>query len=147
MQGNAVTETMKIDYRIGNDLDLDELIDVYRDSTLGLRRPVDDRERMKQMLERANLVVSAWDGDKLVGVARSLSDYCYATYLSDLAVRLAYQRKGIGKELIEQTRREGGKATVLLFAAPAAVDYYPHIGFRAGSGWMLAPKLGNAPVE
>ena len=131
---------MDIQYRIGNDLDLDAVIDVYRDSTLGLRRPVDDRERMKQMLAQANLVVSAWDGDRMVGISRSLSDFCYATYLSDLAVRVAYQRKGIGRELICRTQREGGKARVLLFAAPAAVDYYPHVGFRAGSGWILDPS-------
>src|SRR5262245_38316707 len=79
---------MTITYRLGNDLDLDTVIDLYRDSTLGLRRPVDDRPRMKQMLERANLVVSAWDSDLMVGISRSLSDFCYATYLSDLAVRL-----------------------------------------------------------
>ena len=128
---------MQIEYRIGNALDLDTVIDVYRDSTLGERRPVDDRARMQQMLERANLVVTAWDGDRMVGIARSLSDFCYATYLSDLAVRLQYQRKGIGKELIRRTQVAGGKATILLFAAPAAVDYYPRVGFSAGSGWIL----------
>jgi ribosomal protein S18 acetylase RimI-like enzyme len=124
-------------YRIGNDVDLDAFIDVYRDSTLGERRPVDDRARMQQMLERANLVVTAWDGERLVGVARSLSDFCYATYLSDIAVRRHYQRRGIGRELIRRTQQEGGKATVYLFAAPKAVDYYPRVGFGAGSGWML----------
>ena len=133
-------------YRVGNDLDLDAVVDVYRDSTLGLRRPVDDRERMKQMLERANLVVSAWDGDRLVGIARSLTDFCYATYLSDLAVRRAYQRKGIGNALIERTQHEGGRATIFLFAAPAAVDYYPRVGFRAGSGWIRDPDSPSEPA-
>jgi predicted N-acetyltransferase YhbS len=126
-----------IGYRVGNDIDLDAFIDVYRDSTLGERRPVDDRERMQQMLARANLVVSAWDGERIIGVARSLSDFCYATYLSDIAVRLPYQRRGVGRELIRRTQAEGGKATVYLFAAPKAVDYYPRVGFGAGSGWML----------
>ena len=126
-----------IGYRIGNEIDLDAFIDVYRDSTLGERRPVDDRERMRQMLARANLVVTAWDGERLIGVARSLSDFCYATYLSDIAVRLGYQRKGVGRELVRRTQEEGGRATVFLFAAPKAVDYYPRIGFAAGSGWML----------
>ena len=126
-----------ITYRTGNDLDLDAFIDVYRDSTLGERRPIDDRALMKRMLDHANLVVSAWDGNLLVGVSRSLSDFCYATYLSDLAVRLAYQKRGIGRELIKQTQDAGGEAMVFLFAAPKAVDYYPRIGFTAGSGWML----------
>jgi predicted N-acetyltransferase YhbS len=128
-----------IGYRVGNDVDLDAFIDVYRDSTLGERRPVDDRERMRQMLQRANLVVTAWDGEKLIGVARSLSDFCYATYLADIAVRLAYQRHGVGRELIRRTQVEGGQATVFLFAAPKAVDYYPRVGFAAGSGWVLRP--------
>ena len=128
---------MEITYRLGNDLDLDALIDVYRDSTLGARRPVDDRARMEQMLARANLVVSAWDGGLLIGVARSLSDFCYATYLSDIAVRLSYQRTGVGRELIRRTQEAGGRANVVLLAAPAAVDYYPRVGFSAASGWIL----------
>ena len=126
-----------IEYRLGNDVDLDVVIDVYRDSTLGERRPVDERERMKQMLAAANLVVTAWDGDLMVGVARSLSDFTFCTYLSDIAVRRSHQRSGIGKELMRQTQQAGGTATVFLFAAPAAVDYYPHVGFTAGSGWYL----------
>ena len=128
-----------VSYRVGNDIDLDAFVDVYRDSTLGERRPVDDRDRMQQMLERANLVVSAWDEGRLIGIARSISDFTYATYLSDIAVRLAYQRQGVGRELIRRTQAEGGRATVFLFAAPKAVDYYPRIGFSPASGWVLRP--------
>jgi predicted N-acetyltransferase YhbS len=128
-----------ITYRLGNDLDIDAVIDVYRSSTLGEHRPVDDREMMRTMLAAANLVVSAWDGGKLVGVSRSLSDFAFCTYLSDLAVRLEYQRQGIGKELMRRTQKSGKAATVFLFAAPAAVAYYEHVGFTAGSGWMLTP--------
>jgi predicted N-acetyltransferase YhbS len=128
-----------ITYRLGNDVDLDAVIDVYRSSTLGERRPVDDRETMEKMLAAANLVVTAWDGDRLVGVSRSLSDFAFCTYLSDLAVRLEYQRQGIGKELMRRTQKAGKSATVFLFAAPAAVEYYEHVGFTAGSGWMLTP--------
>ncbi|HEX3597370.1 MAG TPA: GNAT family N-acetyltransferase [Polyangiaceae bacterium] len=133
-----------VNYRVGNVLDLDEVIDVYRSSTLGERRPVDDRARMSAMLERANLVVSAWEGSRMIGIARSLSDFAFCTYLSDLAVRREHQRQGIGRELIRRTQAEGGAATVLLFAAPAAVDYYPRVGFTAGSGWMLK---ANEPVR
>jgi GNAT superfamily N-acetyltransferase len=132
-----------ITYRTGNDLDLDEFIDVYRNCSLGPRRPVDDRERMRKMLATANLVVTAWDGDRMVGVARSVTDFCYCTYLSDLAVRESHQRLGIGKELIRRTQDEGGLETrLILLAAPAAVDYYPHIGFEQHhSCWMLPPGV------
>ena len=76
-----------IAYRTGNDLDIDQVIDLYVASTLGERRPVADRARMQRMLSNANLVVTAWDGALLVGIARSLTDFAYVTYLSDLAVR------------------------------------------------------------
>ena len=89
------------------------------------------------MLAGTNLVFSAWDGARLVGLARSLSDFAYCTYCSDLAVDVAYQRQGIGKELLRLTHEAGKPASLLLFAAPAAVGYYPHVGFEAGSGWLL----------
>lgn len=129
-----------ISYRSGNELDLDAVLELYRASTLGERRPVDDRERMALMLRNANLLVTGWDGELLVGIARSVSDFSYATYLSDLAVRLSHQRRGIGRELINRTRELGGQATVILLSAPQAVDYYPRVGFtQHPQAWLLAP--------
>lgn len=130
-----------ITYRIGNDLNLDAVIELYRASTLGERRPVDDRGRMQAMLANANLVVTAWEGELLVGIARSVSDFSFATYLSDLAVRLSYQKQGVGRELIRRTQERGGRATVILLSAPKAVDYYPRIGMKPHpSAWMLKPE-------
>lgn len=127
-----------ITYKTGNDLDLDVMIDLYVDSTLGARRPVDDRARMAAMLANANLVITAWDGDALVGMSRSVTDWVYATYLSDLAVRLSYQKQGIGKELMRLTQAAAPQASVILLAAPAAREYYPHVGFtRHDSAWWL----------
>ncbi len=119
-----------ITYRLGNDLDLDAAIELYRASTLGERRPVADRARMAAMLAHANLVVRAWDGALLVGLARSLSDFSYCTYRADLAVRASHQRRGIGRELIRRSREAGGAAQIILLAAPAAEGYYPRLGFR-----------------
>jgi ribosomal protein S18 acetylase RimI-like enzyme len=126
-----------ITYRTGNTLDLDAVVDVYRDCTLGAHRPVEDRAAMEAMLRGANLVVTAWDDERLVGIARSLSDFVFCTYLSDLAVRTAYQRQGIGRELMRRTQKEGKTATIFLFAAAEAEPYYPHVGFSPGSGWVL----------
>jgi predicted N-acetyltransferase YhbS len=128
---------MAIIYNIGNDLDLDVVMDVYRTSTLGNRRPIDDPIRMAQMLRGANLVITAWDDAKMVGIARSLTDHTYCTYLADLAVRADYQRQGIGKELMRRTQAAAAPATIYLFAAPDAVPYYPHTGFTAGDGFIL----------
>lgn len=124
-------------YKAGKQLDLDAVIAVYRSSTLGKRRPIQDRARMRAMLDGSQIVVTAWDRSRLVGIARSISDFVYCTYLSDLAVDARYQRRGIGRELVRRTKALGGRAALVLFAAPQAVEYYPHIGFTAGSGWML----------
>jgi len=134
-------------YRTGNDLDLDQVIDLYVASTLGERRPVDDRDRMQRMLANANLVITAWDGEQLVGIARSVTDGVYCTYLSDLAVRLSHQRAGIGMELMRLTQAAAPQAMLILLAAPKAVDYYPHVGFtRHESCWIVRPgeEIGKA---
>ncbi len=128
-----------IEYRLGNVLDIDAVTDLYRASTLGERRPIDDPSIMRSMLEHANLVVTAWDGPLLVGISRTLTDFLYVGYLADLAVRDTHQRLGIGTELIRRTReRMGPRSHIVLLAAPKAVDYYPRIGFtRHESAWML----------
>ena len=129
-----------IEYRTGNELDVEMVRDLYRASTLAERRPVDDTERFSRMLRHANLVIAAWDGDVLVGIARSVSDFSYVTYLSDLAVRVSHQRQGIGKELMRRTQAAAPQATLLLLAAPAAADYYPHVGFtHHPQAWLLPP--------
>ncbi len=113
-------------YQTGNNLDLDQVIELYRASTLGERRPVDDRERMRKMVANANLVITAWDGELLVGIARSVTDFCYTTYLADLAVRVSHQRQGIGRELIRRTQDACTPETrLVLLSAPKAVSYYP----------------------
>jgi predicted N-acetyltransferase YhbS len=100
------------------------------------------------MMRHANLVVTAWDGGVPVGISRSLTDFSYVCYLADLAVRVSHQKSGIGRELIERTRAElGPRAMIVLLSAPAAVEYYPKLGFtRHGSAWVLKagePLLGN----
>jgi ribosomal protein S18 acetylase RimI-like enzyme len=131
----------QITYRTGNDLDLEEVIALYVASTLGERRPVGERETMRAMLDNSNLVITAWDGKHMVGIARTLTDFVYVGYLSDLAVHKEYQRRGIGVELIRLTRAAmGPSARIVLLSAPAAVEYYPRIGFtQHQSAWVLHP--------
>lgn len=138
-----------IAYRHGNDLDLDQVIELYGASTLGERRPVDNRATMESMLKHANLVVTAWDGQLLVGIARTLSDFAYVGYLADLAVRASHQRRGIGTELIRQTREHmGADSMLVLLAAPKAADYYPKIGFtQHRSAWTLGASDPLGPAR
>ena|ERR1700683_2495217 len=117
-----------VTFQIEENLSVEEFKEVLETSTLGERRPVDEPERLAKMLEHGNLIVTARDNKKLVGVSRSLTDFLYCTYLSDLAVHKDYQKRGIGKELIRQTKLATPKAKLILLSAPKAVDYYPKIG-------------------
>lgn len=130
---------MHIDYRINQEISADQFITLLRQSTLAERRPVEDRACMEGMVKHANLIVSAWHGDALVGIARSMTDFHYACYLSDLAVHLDYQQQGIGKQLQLITQEQlGSQCKLILIAAPAANDYYAHIGYTNNPRcWVL----------
>jgi GNAT superfamily N-acetyltransferase len=130
-----------ITYRTDATVTPDQLIDLYRATSLGARRPIDDAEIVADMIHHSNLLVTAWEGSLLVGVARSLSDRSYVAYLSDLAVRDSYQRLGIGRALVRRSLDQlGPRARLVLFAAPEAEEFYPRIGFeRVDSGWMARP--------
>lgn len=118
----------EIIYAVEKSLDVSEFVEVLKNSTLAERRPINDVQRILSMCNNSNLTVTARLDGKLIGVARSITDFVYCTYLSDLAVDTKYQKKGIGKRLIEETKKQTPQAKLILLSAPAAVDYYPKIG-------------------
>ncbi len=130
---------MSIDYKINHNITIEQFLGLLKASTLAERRPVGDLACMQGMLENASLLVTAWDGDLLVGVARSITDFHYACYLSDLAVHADYQRRGIGRSLQHLTQRQlGPQCKLILVAAPAAHAYYEKIGFTHNPRcWVL----------
>jgi ribosomal protein S18 acetylase RimI-like enzyme len=128
---------MSIAYQIEESISPKELAEVFVNSTI--RRPVDDLSRLQQMIDKADLLITARDGTQLIGVARSLTDFCFACYLSDLAVDKAYQHHGIGKELVRLTREAIGPGTMLLLvSAPEAMSYYSKLGFeKMDRAWWI----------
>ena len=130
---------MNVDYRLESNLSPAEFIDVLVRSTLAERRPVDRPEVIAAMLGHADIVLTARMEARLVGVSRAITDFSYCTYLSDLAVDEAYQRQGIGRELIRRTHEAAGPGThLILLAAPKARTYYPHIGMKPhDSCWVI----------
>jgi predicted N-acetyltransferase YhbS len=130
---------MIIHYRDDVAITVEAAIDLYRRSTLGERRPVDRPDIFAAMLKHADLTITAWDGDRLVGIARTLTDFGYAAYLADLAVDAEYQRRGIGRRLVAETRaRLWPECMIVLLAAPQANDYYARLGFSHNPrAWVL----------
>ncbi len=130
---------MPVDYRVNVPVGVEAAIELYNRSTLGERRPVNRPDIFAEMLKHANLTITAWDGERLVGIARSLTDWAYVAYLADLAVDADYQKQGIGKRLIAETRqRLWPECMIVLLAAPLANDYYPKLGFEHNPrAWVL----------
>jgi len=134
---------MDIDYHLESHSEIrpEEFIDLLERSTLAERRPVNEAETIRRMLKHADIIVTARAGGLLVGISRAITDYSFCTYLSDLAVDLEYQRRGIGKELIARTHEAAGRnTTLILLAAPKARTYYPHVGMQAHDSCWIIPR-------
>ena len=115
-------------YKIENNLSVEDFKAVLIKSTLAERRPVNEPGRLLNMVKQGNLIITAREQGKLIGVSRSLTDFSFCTYLSDLAVIKEFQKKGIGKELIRQTKLAAPLAKLILLSAPDAIQYYTKIG-------------------
>ena len=128
-----------INYTDKADISVAQAIGLYNASTLGERRPVNRPDIFEGMLKNTDVLISAWHEDKLVGISRTLTDYTYVAYLADLAVDADYQKQGIGKRMIEETRiRLGKECAIVLLAAPRANDYYVKLGFEHNPrAWVL----------
>ena len=119
---------MEITYKFDIVPTADQIIELYNNA--GLPRPTNDKERITKIYENSNLIVTAWDDTKLVGVSRSITDWAWSCYLADLAVCREYKQSGIGKKLIDLTKEKVGEQTmVLLLSVPTAIGYYPKVGF------------------
>jgi ribosomal protein S18 acetylase RimI-like enzyme len=131
---------MVISYKVNANVEPHQLAQLF--SASGIKRPSEDLSRIKKMIDHANLTITAWDGDRLVGVARALTDFSFCCYLSDLAVDKEYQKQGIGHEMVSEIQKHiGEESNLLLLAAPESIDYYPKIGFdRIANAYLIQRK-------
>lgn len=130
---------MQITYSFEKIPSAEEVILLYNRS--GLPRPTDDIERIRKMFTHSNLIVTAWDESKLVGVSRSITDWVWSCYLADLAVDPDYKRSGIGKKLIQMTQEKlGDESMILLLSVPTAMEYYPKVGFDKENRSFMIPR-------
>lgn len=137
---NFKIKNMEITYRLDAVPSAEAVAELYENA--GLPRPIGDVERIGQMYANSNLIVTAWDGDLLVGAARSITDWVWSCYLADLAVRQDYKKSGIGKKLIRITREKvGEQSMVLLLSVPSAMEYYPKVGFERQESSFIIKRL------
>lgn len=124
------------------DLAAEEFAALLHASGLYTRRPT-DLSRLQAMLRGAQLVVTARDAGRLVGLARSITDWAYCLYCSDLCVASDYQGQGIGKALLARTAAEAPAVkTCLLLSAPAAISFYEAAGFPRHNGAFVFAARG-----
>jgi GNAT superfamily N-acetyltransferase len=141
----------EIVYGLEPSLSPEAFVDLLERSTLAERRPVGEPHTIRGMLEHADLIVTARLGSAdgaLIGLSRAITDYSFCTYLSDLAVDAAFQKLGIGRELIRRTHEAAGLGTMLiLLAAPKAREYYPHIGMQGHDSCWIIPRTAPSAGE
>jgi len=130
-----------IRYQAEPDLSVAEFESVLQASGLAARRPTDPA-RLNAMLRGAQLVITARDGGRLVGVARSITDWVYCLYCSELCVAQAHQGQGIGRSLLMETAKAAPKVkTCLLLSAPGAESFYEGAGYkRHGAAFIFASR-------
>lgn len=129
----------EVSYQINESIKPEELSNVFKVS--GIKRPFNDLKRLQKMIENSNVLITAWDNELLIGVARALTDYSYCCYLSDLAVDKDYQHQGIGKELVKLLQEHiGEEVSLLLLSSPTAMEYYPKIGFKKIENGFKIPR-------
>ncbi len=142
LSGNEATgATSSGGFSLRNDVrpDAQTIADLYRRSPL--YRPVDDVARIAAMYLGSTIVITAWDGDKLVGILRGWTDGAYDGYVCDLAVDPDYQKQGVGRALLERVTAQSPRIQWVLRASKIASEYYSHLGWeKIDNGWMWLRK-------
>jgi N-acetylglutamate synthase-like GNAT family acetyltransferase len=131
---------LNIQYHLNTNLSPNEFIEILKNSTLGERRPIYDINAINGMIKNADIIITATLNNQIIGIARAVTDFTFCCYLSDLAVDKNYQKKGIGKKLIQKVQEQiNDKCKLILLAAPDATSYYPKIGFiQHNSAWTIS---------
>jgi ribosomal protein S18 acetylase RimI-like enzyme len=129
---------MSLSYRDTHDIDIEQLAALF--ASVGWQARAADRARLRQQVAGAMFVVSAWDGDKLAGFARAISDGATNAYISTVAILPAYQRQGIGRELIHRLISGRKGLLFVLHANPAVTEFYLKCGFEHAENMLRIPR-------
>jgi len=107
-----------------------ELKELY--DSVGWSVYTSNMERLEQALRNSSHLVTARDGDRLVGLARCVSDDISIAYIQDILVDPEYQHRGIGRVLLQDCleRYPHVRQKVLLTDdRPEQLRFYKALGF------------------
>ncbi len=111
------------------DIDPAQLVRLYRQAPWAQGRTLEDA---RAMLSHTDVVISAWDGDKLVGFGRVLTDYTYRASIWDVIVDKSYQGQKIGTELVQRILHHPSLKKVELFwLCTRMPGFYEKLGFSS----------------
>lgn len=119
-----------IQYSENGRIPFEKLLDLY--NSVGWTAYTKDLNVMKKLLPGALSYTSAWDGDRLVGLIRTVGDGCSILYIQDLLVHPDYQRQGIGQTLVTQTVAAAENIRQIFLSAEnteKTVQFYRSVGF------------------
>ena len=105
----------------------EELARLFDLAPLGKNR---DPEKLETAFRNSLLKVFAFDGTKLVGAGRALSDGVWRAAIYDVAVLPEYQGKGIGSAIVRQLVDCARVDVIMLYAEPGREEFYEQFGFR-----------------
>jgi N-acetylglutamate synthase-like GNAT family acetyltransferase len=121
-----------IDYRDTHEIDLDQLEALLRAG--GFKDK--ERSRLEQQVSGARYVVSAWEGERLVGFARAISDGATNAYVSSVAVLPEYRGRGIGRAMIVRLLEGKDGILFVLHARAEVKEFYVRCGFSEADDMM-----------
>ncbi|HSQ60000.1 MAG TPA: GNAT family N-acetyltransferase [Acidobacteriota bacterium] len=110
-------------------VDVPQLLDLYRITWWAADRTL---EQVRRALDHSRPVITAWDGTRLVGFTRVISDLTYRATIWDVIVADTHQKLGIGREMMRRVlgHPELESVTMFLLLTKDRHRFYEHLGFE-----------------
>lgn len=117
-----------ITYSLDKIVDYSRLVELFEEA--GWHDKTRDSKRLKTMVENSQAVVTAWDGELMVGFARCVTDFVFNGQINNVVVDLRYRGHGIGRGLIQRILESSKDVTYILRGDPENQEFYKSMGFE-----------------
>jgi len=131
-----VARNHKYIFKDSKKIDLDQLVEHYKYGWWSQNRKKAD---VKKMLQNSDVAISLWDGKKLIGFARILTDYVYRATLWDVIIHPDYQGQGLGKLIMDKVLNHPKLKKVSYFwlITSDKQKFYKKLGWKMEENWSM----------